>query len=616
MRIKRLQVKEGFLDGIDLTFGDGLNVLIGARGTGKTSIIELMRFCLGVPNFISKSETLSREHALAVLGSGEVSVTLEVDGREIIVTRTESDDVPRPTEPFEKPIVFSQTEIEHVGLEAASRLRIIDRFRPKLKNEARKNLIASEIRSLTVQLRSIREEIDRILENITTLTPFSAELLEARGQQEEMLKSLHNSSKRQEELVGIDKELSILSVRTNLYSDALRELDAFSIRVTSTLARGPNIESWPVAAGDKDLLAPVRKVTFALEAISEEVGKLLSEYTGIVNRLREENAASRVRVETKARGLRQELEGIVEGAGKVTRRVTELEEKVGQLNALRSSRESQTEFAKNVQSRRSALLAEWEELSEERFESRVAVAKKLNDTLGPSLEIKVERSGEFSNYISAVSAALRGSGLHYNQIAPSIAAKMSPREFAEAVEENNYAFISEVGGLTLDRAEKVCAEIRATGTEEIICAELDDVARMYLLDSTEYKSTENLSVGQRCTVVLPIILEFTDVPLIVDQPEDHLDNAFIVDTLIEAIKQRKNSGQLIFSTHNANIPVLGEADTVIHMDSDGRRGFVRNAGDLESLSTVESITSVMEGGIDAFRRRGIFYDERFPFKDD
>ena len=49
MIIERVQVEEGFLDGLDLRFTKGLNVLIGPRGSGKTSVIELIRFCLGAP---------------------------------------------------------------------------------------------------------------------------------------------------------------------------------------------------------------------------------------------------------------------------------------------------------------------------------------------------------------------------------------------------------------------------------------------------------------------------------------------------------------------------------------------------------------------------------------
>jgi energy-coupling factor transporter ATP-binding protein EcfA2 len=134
---------------------------------------------------------------------------------------------------------------------------------------------------------------------------------------------------------------------------------------------------------------------------------------------------------------------------------------------------------------------------------------------------------------------------------------------------------------------------------------------MFLLDGGEYKSTENLSTGQRCTVILPILLCHREAVLVVDQPEDHLDNAFIVDTLIEAIKRSKSDGQLIFSTHNANIPVLGEADQVIVMASDGKRGFVRHSAPLDTKDSVEAISTVMEGGKEAFKRRASFYAKRF-----
>jgi hypothetical protein len=97
-------------------------------------------------------------------------------------------------------------------------------------------------------------------------------------------------------------------------------------------------------------------------------------------------------------------------------------------------------------------------------------------------------------------------------------------------------------------------------------------------------------------------------PLIVDQPEDHLDNAFIASTLVTALKRRDLGDQLIFSSHNANIPVLGEADRVIVMQSDGERGYASHQGELDYPVTVKHITRVMEGGIEAFTTRSEFYE--------
>ncbi len=97
--------------------------------------------------------------------------------------------------------------------------------------------------------------------------------------------------------------------------------------------------------------------------------------------------------------------------------------------------------------------------------------------------------------------------------------------------------------------------------------------------------------------------------MVIDQPEDHLDNAFVTSTLVETLRQRESGDQVILASHNANVPVLGEADLVVHMASDGRRGFVLHAGALDDPDTVQAVTDVMEGGADAFQRRADFYAE-------
>ena len=80
-----------------------------------------------------------------------------------------------------------------------------------------------------------------------------------------------------------------------------------------------------------------------------------------------------------------------------------------------------------------------------------------------------------------------------------------------------------------------------------------------------------------------------------------------MDTLIKSILRRSPSGQLIVSTHNANIPVLGEARLVIHLGSDGSRGYVEHSAALDDPQIVKAITTLLEGGAEAFERRAKFY---------
>ena len=110
-----------------------------------------------------------------------------------------------------------------------------------------------------------------------------------------------------------------------------------------------------------------------------------------------------------------------------------------------------------------------------------------------------------------------------------------------------------------------------------------------------------LSTGQKCTTILPILLIDSDSPLMIDQPEDNLDNRFVFETIVDSIRKVKAGRQLIFVTHNPNIPVLGEAERVFVMESDGLAGRLRSEGDVDACQ--HDIVTLLEGGVDAFKRR-------------
>lgn len=94
MRLDHLEVSGGFLDGLDLRFADGLNVLIGPRGAGKTSVLELVRFALGIRAMTEEAEKAAAKQARAVLGDGTVTVYASVHGEPLVFTRTGLDDGP------------------------------------------------------------------------------------------------------------------------------------------------------------------------------------------------------------------------------------------------------------------------------------------------------------------------------------------------------------------------------------------------------------------------------------------------------------------------------------------------------------------------------------------
>lgn len=121
-----------------------------------------------------------------------------------------------------------------------------------------------------------------------------------------------------------------------------------------------------------------------------------------------------------------------------------------------------------------------------------------------------------------------------------------------------------------------------------------------------YKDASELSRGQKCTALLPLLLARRRTPLVIDQPEDNLDNHFIFRTVVGSIRQLKERRQMIFITHNANIPVLAEADMIVVMGADGNTGRVEKVGTLDECQ--QEIIDLLEGGKEAFERRRLRYE--------
>lgn len=117
--------------------------------------------------------------------------------------------------------------------------------------------------------------------------------------------------------------------------------------------------------------------------------------------------------------------------------------------------------------------------------------------------------------------------------------------------------------------------------------------------------TEKLSVGQRGTLLLKIYLATATYKqiFIVDQPEDNLDNKFIMDELVPLIRQIKQSRQIILSTHNANLVVNADAEQVIIANLDGRDDKKYLSGSIENPSINQGIKDILEGGDVAFIQR-------------
>lgn len=121
--------------------------------------------------------------------------------------------------------------------------------------------------------------------------------------------------------------------------------------------------------------------------------------------------------------------------------------------------------------------------------------------------------------------------------------------------------------------------------------------------SGKFEVLEKGSAGQKAAAILAFLPSHGDEPLIIDQPEDDLDNASIYDLIVHQIHENKERRQLIIVTHNPNIVVNGDSELVHVMKYKGGQVQIDKQGGLEESDIREAICTIMEGGRQAFENR-------------
>ncbi|MFE3847257.1 TrlF family AAA-like ATPase [Flavobacterium sp. LB3P45] len=150
-------------------------------------------------------------------------------------------------------------------------------------------------------------------------------------------------------------------------------------------------------------------------------------------------------------------------------------------------------------------------------------------------------------------------------------------------------------------------------------AQIDEIELLFPEDDIEvqykpnpaatFKSLSTASAGQKTTAILTFILSYGKSPLILDQPEDDLDNRLVYELIVDRLKQAKNQRQIIVVTHNANIPVNGDAEFIISMNSESKALEVLYSGTVEQPHIKKEICDVMEGTEQAFDMRSKRYKQ-------
>jgi ABC-type lipoprotein export system ATPase subunit len=183
-----------------------------------------------------------------------------------------------------------------------------------------------------------------------------------------------------------------------------------------------------------------------------------------------------------------------------------------------------------------------------------------------------------------------------------ITQRIPPQELVTTVQRGDIQGLADQLELDTDRANRILLQLKdKPAVFNIEVVDMHDRPSIKLADGPDYKDSSALSTGQKCTTILPILLLETASPLLIDQPEDNLDNAFIYETVVKSVRGVRGKRQLIFVTHNPNIPVLGDAERVVVLQSNGRMASVKAVGTVDEVKA--EIETVLEGGKEAFQRR-------------
>lgn len=619
-RIDTLSVIGGFLDGLQISFGDGLNTIIGARGTGKTTAVEFIGYALdSLPSREHAADERKRIETLVKrnLGGGRICVGIRArDGSTYNVTRSFGDD-PIILDSENQPVsvnlksglfradIFSQNAVESIADRPLFQLDLIDSFAGQQIADifSREQQFISTLKANAHQIIPLEREVAAICDELTSLPTVETKLKAftgtTNGASAEINEAHRLKSLRDREVRSL-KQLRELAVQYR--ASLLGLVDSVGPRATSVVdpeaAKGPNA----------DVLG---KATQALIDCGHDIDGLLQKAVARVEKAGKGIAEQIELIAQRHREQELEFRSTIEKHKQAQQEAAERAELERSRNQLLARQQQQGELKQQITElyrQRAELLEQLSALRDERFGVRNSVAERINGELAPTIRVTITQYGNSDAYRQLLENRLKGAGLKQGIVSQKIVTAMPPAELTQVIRRRNADPLIDRAELSADQSAKVVAALfdpEFLFTLETV--ELDDQPLIELKDGEDYKDTSSLSTGQKCTTILPVLLLESDSTLIVDQPEDNLDNRFIFQTVVESIRHVKKKRQLVLVTHNPNIPVLGEADHVVVLESDGAKARVTREGDVDACKN--EIVTLLEGGAEAFRRRGERYGQ-------
>ena len=607
-----------FLKDINLSLSPELNTFIGGRGVGKSAIIESVRYCLDFPIYDQNSQ--KNDFVLAVVGSGgEVSVEIDkyygqkktsykvkrIIGKEPEVYDEYSEKLHlTPIEIFEKekkPLIIGQKELYIISQDEKFLLQLIDQFIGDKITEKQK-----EFEGLKIKLN---ENGKKIIE--------SEKKLAKKDEYEQQLKSVESKIKDYEKL-GVVKKLEkytqileddekVISADKKLkeliqsVEDILNQSKQGIAEIISSLKRGKSekkniLEKLAMEfEGIKNLIEHVQFVSELNNIYETKIKEVIKNWNA------EKEKSEKEIEDVKRKLVEEKLQP--EKLEELTRQKARIESLLKEFKRY----EEERDFVKKERKR---FKEEIEDVRHELFKIRKNEIQKINQKLKETIKMSVIYEGEKKIMKKYFSNLLQGSGLHKDAIDSIIEAKgftvdgILISDFITSGKEK----IMEKFNLTSKMAERLIEYFKdKSKLFELEILFPDDLIKIELNVDGKFITLDKLSPGQKATALLLLMFAMEDRILILDQPEEDLDNRFIYEDVVRILRDIKGRRQIITATHNANIPVIGDSELIIVLDKQEEQCKLVDRGSVDKQDIKEQVKRIMEGGEEAFIKRAEKY---------
>lgn len=613
-RIVGMHVDGGFLHMERYRLSNNLTCFIGGRGTGKSTALKCLAYGLGASDDIAEYDNCP-----------DCVVVYCLDGQGILYRYERLKGTVEPTVKARESGKTLDAPVDSFRVEYYGQGALTEVARDPLANAQLFQTFLDRHTRLGDQEARSAELLRDLDENSSALRPLEQQAAARTGKASEL-----DECNRKLQLAedGHLKDIVAEQAAIGAEKALARSLDEMRV----FYQRGITLEGFlrdynAAAAGVGQLTGDARAAErlLAAKATIEATNAYLNEQQGaIAKRLRDSAKA----IEGELKGLsavHQELEqGVTEKAGELKK--AGLTASLAELNNLIKRRgrlaneiaaiDQKAGELKRLRSERAKLAVQLDEVRTEIMRRRRDQVREINKHLARVIDdytvaVVYEEPGFIDDFLGCIRGAMQGQYFQ-DEMARKFCAATSPAELARLVRDGKSAEVAKIAGVGDAWARRLVEQLSTLEVNhalEVIWKQPAPMIRVLTKAApTRQIPVKQLSDGQRHTILLTIaMLAESEVPLVIDQPEDDLDNAFIFTSVVRMLRDVKERRQVVLVTHNANIAVLGDAELLFPMRRSGERGTAFDSGSIDRSDTKAAVQKILEGGEIAFLRRKEIY---------